>query len=102
MKVVPRTAGPASANLVARLTLHRADFKIAIPPGARHRTARCSRVWSWARNGHAEVSWRCPLLGEQQKTYASAISLSSSSHFPLMPYSNCRLRRKDGSVLLHE
>ena len=24
----------------------------------------------WARNGHAEVSWRCPLLGEQRKTYA--------------------------------
>jgi hypothetical protein len=23
-----------------------------------------------ARNGHAEVSWRCPLLGEQRKTYA--------------------------------
>src|SRR5258707_2901960 len=23
-----------------------------------------------ARNGHAEVSWRCPLLGEQRKTFA--------------------------------
>jgi hypothetical protein len=22
------------------------------------------------RNGHAEVSWRCPLLGEQRKTFA--------------------------------
>src|SRR5258706_11843148 len=25
---------------------------------------------SWARNGDAEVSWRCPLLGEQRKTFA--------------------------------
>src|SRR5258707_5449641 len=23
-----------------------------------------------ARNGHAEVSWRCPLLGERRKTFA--------------------------------
>src|SRR5258706_15395962 len=23
-----------------------------------------------ARNGHAGVSWRCPLLGEQRKTFA--------------------------------
>jgi hypothetical protein len=23
-----------------------------------------------ARNGHAEVSWQCPLLGEQRKTFA--------------------------------
>ncbi|MGB8018092.1 MAG: hypothetical protein WCF80_19770, partial [Pseudolabrys sp.] len=29
-----------------------------------------SYVRDGARNGHAEVSWRCPLLGEQRKTYA--------------------------------
>ncbi len=29
-----------------------------------------------ARNGHAEVSWRCPLLGEQRKTFASIWSFS--------------------------
>ena len=32
-----------------------------------------------ARNGHADVSWRCPLLGEQRKTFARIEVLSVHS-----------------------
>jgi hypothetical protein len=40
--------------------------------------ARCRFL---ARNGHAEVSWRCPLLGEQRKTYARIGLFRFWTHF---------------------
>src|SRR6266403_1990897 len=36
-----------------------------------------------ARNGHAAVSWRCPLLGEQRKTFAL------KELFPVLVESRC-------------
>src|SRR6478736_2490770 len=38
--------------------------------GRRHTPGTGVRCQKLARNGHAEVSWRCPLLGEQRKTFA--------------------------------
>src|SRR5258705_12810486 len=39
-----------------------------------------------ARNGHAEVSWRCPLLGEQRK-HVLALSFSGFDPFLTFAYS---------------
>ncbi len=52
------------------------DFAYGSQTYTRYRSAAVHVVISslpgplMARNGHAEVSWRCPLLGEQRKTFA--------------------------------
>src|SRR5258707_10331763 len=54
-----------------------------------------------ARNGHAEVSWRCPLLGEQRKTFARIELFRFGPRTDIepdrLPRPNTNPSRRDGS-----
>jgi len=63
----PNSPLSAARLLSAKLTMER--YRTSRLRSLRGSAGADARFWQ-ARNGHAEVSWRCPLLGEQRKTYA--------------------------------